>query len=88
MTIKAGRNLKDALTIEGPEKDVTIPLHGSVDVSDSWIDLPSVRSALAKNMIAITNFCGFIIGEGVSKITVSSTPPAAPRTGDLWIDIS
>ena len=29
-----------------------------------------------------------IIGEGVKKIVVSSTPPASPETGDIWIDIS
>lgn len=29
-----------------------------------------------------------IIGDGVSKIVVSATPPASPQIGDLWIDIS
>jgi hypothetical protein len=29
-----------------------------------------------------------IVGNGVKKITVSTTPPANPEPGELWIDIS
>lgn len=29
-----------------------------------------------------------VAGVGTAKITVSSTAPASPATGDLWVDIS
>jgi hypothetical protein len=30
----------------------------------------------------------FIVGQGVNKIVVSTTPPVSPQEGDIWIDIS
>lgn len=30
----------------------------------------------------------YIEGDGVTKITVSTTPPVNPQQGDLWVDIS
>jgi hypothetical protein len=29
---------------------------------------------------------GFILGSGVAKITVGTTAPSSPSTGDLWVD--
>ena len=88
MIIKAGKNLNTSMTICGLDKIVTLEPGSSVEVDDSWLDLPVVKDAISKNIVAVTNFCGFVVGEGVSKITVSDTPPVSPRIGDLWVDIS
>ena len=88
MIVKATKHLKEDFILEGPDKTITISPKSQTEVPDSWINLPLLRSAIAKSMVAVSNFCGFIVGEGVAKITVSATPPASPRTGDLWIDIS
>jgi hypothetical protein len=29
-----------------------------------------------------------LIGSGIATITASATPPAAPQTNDIWIDLS
>ena len=30
----------------------------------------------------------YIIGDGVKKITMATTPPLSPEVGDIWIDTS
>lgn len=90
MIISAKKNLLEPLDLGTPlgSKTSLILLPGkSIDVSDELTNSPIVQRAIAHGYIAISNYCGFIVGEGVYKITVSATTPNAPKVGDLWIDI-
>jgi len=90
MIINAKKSLTEPLDLGIPtgSKNSLVLLPGkSVEVSDELAKSSIVKNAIARGYIAISNYCGFIIGEGVSKITVSITYPTNPKIGDLWIDI-
>jgi hypothetical protein len=90
MIINAKKSLLEPLDLGIPSgsKNSVILLPGkSVEVSDELTKSPIVQRAIARGFIAISNYCGFIVGEGVYKITISATIPVAPKIGDLWVDI-
>ena len=90
MIINAKKSLLEPLvlgTSSGAKAPIVLLPGKSLEVPDEMIQSPIVRSAIAKGFVAITNFCGLIIGEGVSKITVSTVQPTNPKIGDLWVDI-
>ena len=90
MIIKANKLLTRKLKLGTPRNAITplVLLPGqSMEVPDELAKSPVLQRAVARGEVTVMNFCGFVLGEGVSKITVSDTPPAAPRTGDLWVEI-
>lgn len=46
------------------------------------LNKPTIPTAVSD----LTNDSGFIIGSGIAKITVGTTEPSNPTTGDLWVD--
>ena len=78
---------KDADGIEGEFFRISIRPGQSMSVDDKWYGLQNIQSALRAGYIRITNRNSFILGAGVSKITVSTPFPVAPLIGDLWVDI-
>lgn len=91
MIINAKKSLIEPLNLGiplGSNSPLVLFPGKSLEVSDDMIQSPIIRSAIARGFLAVTNFCGLIVGEGVSKITVSTTAPPTPKVGDLWVDIS
>lgn len=91
MIIKANSTLLEPINLgtpSGMKSPIILHPGQSIDVPDAMVKSPIVQRAIQKEIIAISNYCGFIVGEGVFKITVSATPPPSPKIGDLWIDIS
>ena len=41
-----------------------------------------------ENIQAAASPLYYILGDGVKKITMSSSPPSSPEPGDIWIDTS
>ena len=60
-------------------------LQAASDASDA--SAASKVERAARTVGTISNSFGFIVGDGTSKITVSSAPHSSPRIGDIWIDI-
>ena len=90
MIIKAKKNLTEPLDLGSQlgAKDSFVLLPGkSIEVNDELSKSPIIQKAIANGLISISNYCGFIIGEGVYKITISATFPLSPRIGDLWVDV-
>lgn len=91
MIIKATKFLLEELDLGiplGAKSKITLSPGQSIEVPDEMAKSPIVQKAMQRGFIAISNYCGFIVGEGVFKITVSATPPPSPKIGDLWVDIS
>ena len=91
MIIKAGKSLSKGLDLgmlPGAKSPLIVLPGQSIELDDALAKEPIIQKSVARGDIVIMNFCGFVLGEGVGKITVGTTPPTAPRTGDLWIDIS
>lgn len=45
-----------------------------------------MRSASAAKVAAFLAGNGLIVGTGIAKITVGTSTPSGPTTGDLWVD--
>ena len=91
MIIKANKLLTRKLKL-GTPRDAMTPLvllpGQSMEVPDELAKSPVLQRAVARGEVTVMNFCGFVVGEGVAKITVATTPPESPRAGDIWVDIS
>jgi hypothetical protein len=67
-----------------PEWDTSPTLTGATLTGLSASQL--VATNAGKQLVSDAS--NYIIGAGVNTITVSATPPVAPITGDLWVDVS
>ena len=48
----------------------------------------SPANPVIQKQVAALATAGYIVGDGVAKITVGGTEPTSPDTGDIWIDIA
>jgi Cu/Ag efflux protein CusF len=66
---------------EGAEVNVNADWNASS--GDAQIlNKPTIPTAVSD----LSNDSGFVIGSGLTKITVGTTEPSTPSTGDLWVD--